>query len=583
MSTSVVIAESQTVTRQAVRLLVERAGYRVLAEAADGLSAVQRVLQQRPDIVILGLRMRRLSGLEAIGRIRRELPATRFVVLSALDSAHWTGLAAQAGATAFVSKQGELSELTAALDAVRRGRSWFPVTDDGIAPAHNTAASEAAQLDALSARERLVLSYLVKGERLRHIAAELALSESTVSTYKRRLLQKLNATSVVELAEIVRRSEADTPRTSHTFAPARDNPAIDREKGLARFVFDALPFHVSVRDCEGRVVLLNRYSQEALGDRAQWLVGTDFIEHARLLGASLDQARELQRTFADAVRHGTAYRREIMLDGANGVVAALHWGAPLRDGGTIEAMLCGSLNVTDQEQAFVALRDKLASAELSARQKDGLLHHFVQTLAPEVERLGALIARQHETARTSAAASEAGAAVESLRATLNRLAMLVRVQDDTSAGRLERSVPADLVRAAIDEARARHAQAQIDLDIATPRSAARPALMDRQAFDDLLGLLIEAALGGASRTRLVTIALSTSARTRGLLDLQLVFDAVPPGAKPRPRTRERNGWLMPACRKIAEKMGASLDSIEDGPRSRIVLKGQFQRSQDEPG
>lgn len=580
MSTSVVIAQGQTVTRQAVRLLVERAGYRVLAEAADGLSAVQRVLQQRPDIAILGLQMRRLSGLEAIRRIHAELPSTRIVVLSALDSAHSMSVCAQAGATAFVSMSGELSELTAALDAVRRGRSWFPVTADGLAPAPGATTSEAAQLEALSARERLVLSYLVKGERLRYIAAELSLSESTVSTYKRRLLQKLNATSVVELAEIVRRSEADTS--------ALDQPAIAADRNLARLIVDALPFHVTVRDGTGRVLFLNRYGHEALGTRAQWIAGTDFIEHAKLLGVSADQASELQRAFSDAVRNGVPYRSEIMVDGANGIVAALHWGAPLRDGNANDTMLCGSINITEQEEAFVALREKLADAEREARQKDGLLQHFVQTLAPDVERLGALIAKQSSQAPTGSITAATNAVIASLRTTLNRYALLARIEEDSSARMLERCAPAAIVRTAIEEARTRHPQAQIDLDIAAPRSAARAAFIDRPAFDDLLGLMIDAALGAAPIMRLVSIALQTSARSRGLLDLQLVVQAVPPGSRKamrttRATTRTRDDWLLPACRRIAEKIDASLESVDDGPRCRMVLKMHLQRTQDNIG
>jgi DNA-binding NarL/FixJ family response regulator len=554
MSTSIVIAEGQTVTRQAVRLLVERAGYRVLAEAADGMSAVQRVLQLRPDIVVIGLQMRRLSGLEAIRRIHRELPETRVVVLSALDSPHSMSLCAQAGATAFVSKQGELSELISALDAVRRGRSWFPAIVEG------SPSSEATQLDALSARERLVLSYLVKGERLRHIAAELALSESTVSTYKRRLLEKLNADSVVELAEIVRRSEADA-------LPASPAPV--------RAVLDALPFHATVRDSAGHVLFLNRYGRAALGDRAQQLVGTDFVEHAKLLGIPFDRASELEYVFADAVRNGKAYRREITLDGRNGIVAALHWGAPLNDGSKHDAMLCGSINVTDQEEAFVALREQLAQAELSAHQKDGLIQHCLQTLSPEVARLAALIA---QTPGFSLAA-QATAAIDAMRASLNRLTLLARVHDDTAASTLERCTPAALLRAAIDHACLRHTQAKIALEIATPHSAARVAWLDRQAFDDLLGLLLDAALGHAST---VNVELKTAARTRGLLDLQVVIDAVPTSVKrtTRKARRQHDAWIMPACQKIARRIGASLDYADDGPRRRITLKAQMQRTEE---
>lgn len=560
MSTSIVIAEGQTVTREAVRLLVERAGYRVLAQAADGMSAVQRVLQQQPDIVIIGLQMRRLSGLEAIRRIHRELPKTRIVVLSALDSAHSMSLCAQAGAAAFVSKQGELSELISAIDAVRRGRSWFPVMPDA------SASPEAAQIDALSPRERLVLSYIVKGERLRHIAAELALSESTVSTYKRRLLEKLNASSVVELAEIARRNETDTP-------PARPAPV--------RAILDALPFHATLRDREGRVLYLNRHGRETLGERAQRLAGTGFIEHAKWLGIPPDQARELEHAFDDALQSGKAYRREIAADGKDGILAVLHWGSPLHDGNKDDAMLCGSINITDQEQLFVKLREQLVQAEQSARENSHLLQHGLKTLAPDVERLGALIA----LASPGRAAAEAATIVDSLRASLNRLALLSRVHSDAAASTLERGSPAAIVRAAVDQACMRHAHAQIALDIATPQAAARAAWLDRQAYDDLLRLLIDTALGAARDTRHVVIELKISARTRGLLDMQLNIDAALPEPRRNSRklARERDTWLMPACQKIAHKIGATLDYADDGQHCHIALKARLQRTEDRAG
>ncbi|WP_321880594.1 response regulator transcription factor [Paraburkholderia bannensis] len=560
MSTSIVIAEGQTITRQAVRLLVERAGYRVLAEASDGMSAVQRVLQQRPDIVIIGLQMRRLSGLEAIRRIHAELQNTRIVVLSALDSAHSMSLCAQAGAAAFVSKQGELSELISALDAVRRGRSWFPVMTDA------SASPEAAQIDALSPRERLVLSYIVKGERLRHIAAELALSESTVSTYKRRLLDKLNAASVLELAEIVRRNDADA-------TPVRPAPV--------RAVLDALPFHATLRDREGRVLYLNRHGREALGERAQRLAGTRFTEHAKLLGIPLDQATELEHAFDDAVRSGHAYRHEIAADGKNGIVAVLHWGAPFHDGGKDDAMLCGSINVTDQEQLFVALREQRVQADVSARQKDALLQHGLQTLAPDVERLGKLLDPLNALAPARSAADEAATVVDSLRASLNRLALLARVHGESQASSLERGAPAAIVRAAIDQARIRQPHAQITLDVATPHSAARAAWLDRRAYDDLLGLLIDAALGAPRDTRHVVVELKVSARTRGMLDVELNFDAAVSTAKriPRKTTRERTAWLMPACQKIARGIDASLDCADDGQHCHITLKARLARAE----
>ncbi len=194
-------------------------------------------------------------------------------------------------------------------------------------------------------------------------------------------------------------------------------------------------------------------------------------------------------------------------------------------------------------------------------------------------------------APASSAANEAATVVDSLRASLNRLALLARVHSEAQASSLERCTPAAIARAALDQARMRQPHAKIALDVATPHAAARAVWLDRRANDDLLGLLIDAALGAARDTRHVVVELKISARTRGMLDVELNIDAAVSTAKPaaksstkRKPTRERTAWLMPACEKIARGIDASLDCADDGQHCHIALNARLARAEeDHPG
>lgn len=120
MKTKVLIVDDSGLTRRSLRQILETAGYHV-AEAEDGLSALERYYVDRPDVVLLDLVMRGMYGLEVMEKIRELDPDARIVVVSADIQSTSHELAEQAGAKAFINKPFDKAEILAALDTALAG------------------------------------------------------------------------------------------------------------------------------------------------------------------------------------------------------------------------------------------------------------------------------------------------------------------------------------------------------------------------------------------------------------------------------------------------------------------------------
>lgn len=200
------IVDDHPVIRLAVRVLLERGGYDVVAETDNGIDAVSLAQKNEPDILILDIGIPKLDGFQVIHRIRQAALATSVLVLSAQSSQHMITRCMQAGASGYVSKEKDLTELIDAIKAILINNYYFPRQSLGAAPSLDTTKSEMVNLNSLSNREMMVLQQLVIGNSNNDIAENMLLSPKTISTYKVRLLQKLNANSLTDLIEIAKRN-----------------------------------------------------------------------------------------------------------------------------------------------------------------------------------------------------------------------------------------------------------------------------------------------------------------------------------------------------------------------------------------
>jgi len=156
---------------------------RVVAEAEDGIEAIEAYREHQPDVVILDLRMPRRNGLETIAVLRREFSLARILVLSNYSSSDDVAASIHAGASGFAAKDTPVDTL---LDAIRRVHAG-----EQFIPSEIARRLAGRMLSQLSNREREVLALVGKGRSNKEIAATLHLVEGTVKVHVTNILSKL--------------------------------------------------------------------------------------------------------------------------------------------------------------------------------------------------------------------------------------------------------------------------------------------------------------------------------------------------------------------------------------------------------
>ena len=202
----VLIADDHEVIRMATRLMLEQGGHEVVGEAANGVEVVSQARTKLPDLIILDMDMPQLDGFAVLQRLHTEPKPAKIIVFSGLDANRYAVRCARAGASGFVSKDSDLKELTNAIQVVLSGYKLFPVTEYSTVDGSASLSSERELIETLSDRELSVLRSLAQGHRIRDIAKDLLLSEKTVSTYKSRLIAKLQVGNLLELVELAKRN-----------------------------------------------------------------------------------------------------------------------------------------------------------------------------------------------------------------------------------------------------------------------------------------------------------------------------------------------------------------------------------------
>ncbi|HCE7197868.1 TPA: response regulator transcription factor [Pseudomonas aeruginosa] len=199
------IVDDHPVIRMAMKMLLEAEGHQIVGDTDNGVDAISLGRELKPDLVILDIGIPRLDGLEVISRLMVLALPLKILVLTGQSASLFALRSMQAGAAGFVCKQGGLAELVTAVNAVASGYSYFP--SSAMRPVQQGAYSDDVELlGRLSDREVSVLQYLSQGYSNKQISEQMFISNKTVSTYKARLLLKLNAGSLVDLIEFAKRN-----------------------------------------------------------------------------------------------------------------------------------------------------------------------------------------------------------------------------------------------------------------------------------------------------------------------------------------------------------------------------------------
>jgi len=204
----VLVADDHTIVRQGlVSLLNESGECEVVAEAADGLEAVEKAHATRPEVAVLDLSMPRLSGLEAVRRLREELPATRILVLTVHEEEEYVLPIVRAGASGYLVKDSAAAELLAAVRALHGGRGYFgPQAARALAEQLQHPESPAGDpYGPLTPREREVFHLVIEGKTTKEIARALQISLKTADNHRSRVLAKLGLHNTAELVRYAAR------------------------------------------------------------------------------------------------------------------------------------------------------------------------------------------------------------------------------------------------------------------------------------------------------------------------------------------------------------------------------------------
>ncbi|MEB5213121.1 response regulator transcription factor [Pseudomonas aeruginosa] len=201
----ILIVDDHPMIRMAMKMLLEAEGHQIVGDTDNGVDAISLGRELKPDLVILDIGIPRLDGLEVISRLMVLALPLKILVLTGQSASLFALRSMQAGAAGFVCKQGGLAELVTAVNAVASGYSYFP--SSAMRPVQQGAYSDDVELlGRLSDREVSVLQYLSQGYSNKQISEQMFISNKTVSTYKARLLLKLNAGSLVDLIEFAKRN-----------------------------------------------------------------------------------------------------------------------------------------------------------------------------------------------------------------------------------------------------------------------------------------------------------------------------------------------------------------------------------------
>ncbi len=182
----VLVVDDHPVVREGLKALLSRAGFYVVAEAADAAQALEQAARTGPDLAIVDVALPGVSGLELCRRFRRRFPEVKVVLLSMFDEPEWRAEAARAGAWAYVLKDAPFEELLGVLRRVAQGERLLPEVGPALP---------------LTEREREVVRLLAQGKKTTEIAELLCRSVTTVRSHKVSAMRKLGVRTTRELVQ----------------------------------------------------------------------------------------------------------------------------------------------------------------------------------------------------------------------------------------------------------------------------------------------------------------------------------------------------------------------------------------------
>ena len=198
----IILADDHALVRQGIKeILGKEFPSAAFGEASNAHDLLALVHQERWDIVVLDLTMPGSNGLDVLKQIKHDYPQLPVLILSMYPEDQFAVRAVRAGAAGYLNKEGAPEELVQALRKILAGGNYISAAVADELVLHTRQDSDRPAHEQLSDREYQVLCLIGSGKTVKEIGAELSLSPSTVSTYRARILQKMNMTTNAQLMQ----------------------------------------------------------------------------------------------------------------------------------------------------------------------------------------------------------------------------------------------------------------------------------------------------------------------------------------------------------------------------------------------
>jgi two-component system response regulator DegU len=206
----IILVDDHYIVRNGIRALFDDVDeIEVIGEASNGVEAIAKVSELRPDIAILDISMPQMNGLDAAEIIHAEYPETKTLIMSMHDNKDYILRSLEVGADGYLLKDSSKEEIIKAIKTVSGGEKYYSGSVSGILVsgylnviANPTGVDFEKKKSIISKQEKSILAHLIHGRNSREIAEELTLSVRTVDNHRARMMKKLGVKNAVELVKL---------------------------------------------------------------------------------------------------------------------------------------------------------------------------------------------------------------------------------------------------------------------------------------------------------------------------------------------------------------------------------------------